>query len=365
MTAPTISVAMATYNGERFIGAQLASIAAQTLLPAELVVSDDGSSDDTLTIVRTFAETAPFPVRIHQNDANLGFRGNFMRAIGLCSSELIALCDQDDVWATTKLAHATAPFADPDVLLSYHEAWLIDEEGVRLGLAHIYPLLARNPPSSVNAMRNPYGFAMTICRRLLDFSDLWAQSIDNLDAEQRMAHDQWLFFLGSALGTVAYVDQPLAGYRQHGGNTYGLDRASAGWRGRLDHWISVRARDFAPLTVAASRRADILEQVAQRLDAPADRLWRERVRVAVAHYRAFADHARLRARIYERATMPARAAAWAALLRGRAYGNATRWTFGHKAALVDAGCLIAPRGLLSALTRRGGAATASPHDRPA
>jgi hypothetical protein len=358
VSRPSISVAMATYNGARFLPEQLASIAAQTLLPAELVVTDDGSSDNTLAIVRAFAETAPFPVRIHRNPVNLGFRGNFMHAIGLCSSELIALCDQDDVWEPHKLACVIEPFADADVLLSYHEAWLIDEGGARLGQAGIYPLLARNPPSSANAMRNPYGFAMTVHRRLFDFSDLWAQSVDNLHADQHMAHDQWLFFLASALGTVAYIDQPLAGYRQHGGNTYGLDRADHGWRGQLNHWINVRARDFAPLTVAATRRADILEQITQRLDAPADRIWRERARVAVAHYRAFADHARLRARVYDGATIPARAMAWAAMLRRGAYGNSSRWTFGHKAALIDAGCLVAPHAL-SALTRRNHTATGS------
>ena len=69
-----ISVAMATFNGSRFIEAQLRSLASQTDLPAELVVVDDGSHDDTLTKVVEFSETAPFPVRIHRNRVRLGYR---------------------------------------------------------------------------------------------------------------------------------------------------------------------------------------------------------------------------------------------------------------------------------------------------
>src|SRR5262249_24814222 len=74
-----ISVAMATYNGARFIRQQLESLAQQTLLPHELVVRDDVSTDRTLSIVEEFSRHAPFPVRIHKNDVRLGYPDNFMR----------------------------------------------------------------------------------------------------------------------------------------------------------------------------------------------------------------------------------------------------------------------------------------------
>lgn len=346
---------MATYNGARFIREQLDSIAAQTTLPAELVVTDDASTDDTLRIVRDFARTAPFPVHVHENATRLGYRANFLRATGLCVSPLIALCDQDDIWEPAKLERMAVAFADPEVLLCYHEAWLIDIAGTRMGLAHIYPLRASNPPSSANPMLNPYGFTMMFRRRLLDFADLWERSVDNLHAGQPMAHDQWLFFLASAFGTVAYLAEPLAGYRQHGANTYGFAAPARTPGERLHRWINVRSRDFASLTVAADARAAILARASDRLDP----VWDDRAALAIAHYRRFSDHARLRAAAYDRPGIAGRLAAWRALLRDGAYANTTRWTFGRKAALVDLACLLAPRRLLGALARPPAAAPAA------
>jgi glycosyltransferase involved in cell wall biosynthesis len=79
----SVSVAMATYNGEAHIHEQLLSLANQSLAPVELVVADDCSGDRTLDIVREFARTAPFAVRIYENETRLGYRANFMRAASL------------------------------------------------------------------------------------------------------------------------------------------------------------------------------------------------------------------------------------------------------------------------------------------
>src|ERR1700730_3732237 len=79
-----ISVALCTYNGERFLGRQLASMQQQTRLPDELVVCDDCSTDSTIGILNEFATSAGFPVRIIRNEQNLGFVANFEQAIRLC-----------------------------------------------------------------------------------------------------------------------------------------------------------------------------------------------------------------------------------------------------------------------------------------
>src|SRR6266851_3311364 len=127
-----ISIAMCTYNGERFLQQQLDSIAQQTLLPAELVVCDDGSTDRTIEILEDFASSAPFAVRIHRNETNLGYRANFMKCAMFCSGDFIAFCDQDDVWRPDKLARQIDHFKNPTVLLSGHRAALIDETGKQL-----------------------------------------------------------------------------------------------------------------------------------------------------------------------------------------------------------------------------------------
>ena len=79
----TISVALCTYNGARFLEQQLASLEAQELRPDELVVCDDRSTDNTVQMLESFARTAPFPVRIHVNPVNLGSTRNFDRAMRL------------------------------------------------------------------------------------------------------------------------------------------------------------------------------------------------------------------------------------------------------------------------------------------
>src|ERR1700704_2935070 len=104
MSELRIWVALCMYNGADFLSEQLESIAAQTRLPDELVVCDDGSSDDSTDIVRNFAKNASFPVRLEVNEKNLGSTKNFEKAIGLCNGDIISLADQDDVWKLHKLA---------------------------------------------------------------------------------------------------------------------------------------------------------------------------------------------------------------------------------------------------------------------
>src|SRR5215468_7332763 len=98
-----ISVAICTYNGARFVREQLASIAAQTRPPDELIVCDDGSKDATVEIINSFARASGFPVQLKINEARLGSTRNFDQALGLCNGEGIAFSDQDDVWLPQKL----------------------------------------------------------------------------------------------------------------------------------------------------------------------------------------------------------------------------------------------------------------------
>src|SRR5262249_10358275 len=99
-----IAVALCTYNGERFLAHQLATVAAQTRLPDELVVCDDSPSATSATLARQCGESACFPVRVETNSATLGSTPNFERAVRLCQGDIIAFADQDDVWLPHKLA---------------------------------------------------------------------------------------------------------------------------------------------------------------------------------------------------------------------------------------------------------------------
>src|SRR4051812_33917826 len=125
--APTISVALCTFNGAEYLPAQLASIAAQSRLPDELVVHDDASSDGTPALVEAFVAQAPFPVRLHRHAERLGSIRNFDSAIAACAGDLIALSDQDDVWRPDKLRAIARRFdADAGVGLVFSDADLVD-----------------------------------------------------------------------------------------------------------------------------------------------------------------------------------------------------------------------------------------------
>lgn len=123
----SVSIAMATYNGGTHLSEQLQSFLDQTVLPDELVVTDDGSTDDTLEILKTFSETAPFEVKVFQNEQNLGYAHNFAKAMQLCSQELVFLCDQDDVWFPEKVEYVLAlAEAHPKKVLFMTDARLTD-----------------------------------------------------------------------------------------------------------------------------------------------------------------------------------------------------------------------------------------------
>src|SRR5262245_36412717 len=121
------SVALCTHNGAAYIADQLASLAAQSRRPDELVVRDDASEDDTPAIVQAFAARAPFPVRFERHASRLGSTRNFDGAIAACTGDLIALCDQDDVWRADKLSAIERRFGgQPGVGMVFSDADLVD-----------------------------------------------------------------------------------------------------------------------------------------------------------------------------------------------------------------------------------------------
>lgn len=129
-----ISVALCSYNGERYIEQQLQSIANQTRLPAELVICDDRSTDSTPEIVERFAKSAPFEVKYVQNEKNIGSTGkgitrNFEKAVRLCTGSFIALCDQDDAWFPEKLSRLTGLLeSDPQLGGVFSDSQLMKQD---------------------------------------------------------------------------------------------------------------------------------------------------------------------------------------------------------------------------------------------
>jgi len=212
---------MATFNGEKYILQQLESIARQTLLPTELVVTDDGSTDATLTILEEFAGNAPFPVKVVRNLTRLGYADNFLKAASLCQGDLIAFCDQDDIWMEEKLSVCAQFFFDPEVRLVAHSAETILSSGER---GRCYPHFSRTrvlDHGKCNPFANRPGFTMVIRKDLLDLFEA------DRRPERLLSHDHWLWFLAASSGKVATLARILTLYRQHEGNVFGAPARSA------------------------------------------------------------------------------------------------------------------------------------------
>lgn len=201
-----ISVCLASCNGEEYIAAQLRSILSQLPPDAELIVSDDGSSDATRSIISSFADA-----RIHLVDGPCrGVVANFEHAISLSQGDVIFLADQDDLWLPEKVSSILSFFtAHSSCQLVLHDAVLADASlnilspsffayrRVKQGLWH-------------NLLRNSYtGCCMAFRAELKSAALPFPANIE--------MHDWWLGLLAEQQEVASFLPQPLILYRRHDG----------------------------------------------------------------------------------------------------------------------------------------------------
>jgi glycosyltransferase involved in cell wall biosynthesis len=200
-----ISVALCTYNGEAYLEEQLSSILAQTYQNLELVVVDDGSSDNTISIVRKFQEQDA-RIKLHCNETNLGFNINFSKALSLCTGEFISISDQDDVWVPHKLSTMVSLIGDN--LLSYHNSGLIDEAGKRLGKSRLSTHRFVSGSCSKNLVLNNCisGHACLFAREFIPM-------IPRLP--KNFYYDWWLAYTAACSGRINFTKEELVLYRIH------------------------------------------------------------------------------------------------------------------------------------------------------
>jgi glycosyltransferase involved in cell wall biosynthesis len=214
--AETISVALCTFNGAQFLEEQLASLERQERRPDELVVCDDRSTDNTVELLESFARSASFPVRIQVNPANLGSTRNFDRAMRLCTGNLIAFCDQDDVWHATRLSRCAQALHDnPQLGLVFSNAQLIDERGMQLpgGLWDNFDF------GSAIRERIRHGDMLPLVRyRFVTGATIMlrAQLREYIcPAAGEWLHDGWIATLAACLAGIGFLEEPLIQYRVH------------------------------------------------------------------------------------------------------------------------------------------------------
>ncbi|MEY2619299.1 MAG: hypothetical protein RL522_2301 [Pseudomonadota bacterium] len=244
----TVSIALCTYNGQRFLELQLESLLAQTVKPDELVVCDDASSDRSVEIIEAFARRAPFPVRVWRNARNLGYVRNFEQAISHCTQDLVFLCDQDDLWDPHKIEILQGLFeSEPAVGLCLHDFVRINAEGGHyeneLELYGERQLRSVDLPEeirhhSIRAFMAPYPRAWCGCMMAFrrDFAAV------ALPIYPGKGHDDWLLKVIAPLTEVRFHPSALVRYRIHTTNTNSQEVGHSAWsvfvrklRRRLDN----------------------------------------------------------------------------------------------------------------------------------
>lgn len=226
-----ISVAMATYNGAKYLEEQLASFATQTLLPDELVVTDDCSNDNTLAILGRFASTAPFKVFYKQNERKYGYAGNFNEALKLTSGDLVFLSDQDDHWFPDKIERiAKAAEENSDAWVLLNDAELTDEKLKRTGITKLGQIRSAGFDDASFVM----GCCAAIRRELLDI----CMPIPN----GFPSHDNWVVGIAEMMDRKIILPHILQYYRRHGSNEsrWIVNRTTAvtRWDVELSNWVN-------------------------------------------------------------------------------------------------------------------------------
>ncbi|MCK1404938.1 glycosyltransferase [Bradyrhizobium sp. 76] len=327
---------MATYNGSKFIAEQLGSLANQTIPPSEVIICDDLSTDDTLQTVAKLRESLPFVVHVHVNQERLGHAANFMKAVSLCTSDVICTCDQDDIWFPTKIERALTVLEDPDVMLVHHNA-IVVRDGAELGNLHLQPFPARTERLKWSPWWNAYGFTLSFRRSITRFSHLWLQTIDAHLDEKRMinprveCHDHWLSFISSVVGAIVYIHEPLAFYRQHGSN-------AAGWGGKITllrkvgHMLERRGTIYAHCHRAAAIRTKLLTDASSIATSDIER---EQLIEAADHYANLAELYNLRAECHLGSSIFHRASSFFKLVAMAGYRYTGWWTFHPKGLVKD------------------------------
>lgn len=206
-----ISIAMATYNGEDYLKEQLHSFLKQTSRPNELVVSDDASTDTTLSIVSEAANPGEFEFVLHQNASQLGYAQNFNKALGLTTGDVVFLSDQDDVWLDAKIATIMDTFEqNPNKYLIIHDLEYCDQQLEPIGQTKLERL------KTVGASDRSYvtGMATAVRKEFLDV----CLPIPN---NPLITHDLWLHECARLLNVKRVISDTLALYRRHDSNATG------------------------------------------------------------------------------------------------------------------------------------------------
>lgn len=218
------SVALCTYNGERFIREQIDSILNQTQSVDEIVVCDDGSTDKTLDILEQYAIDNLNLFRIYKNEVNLRSVKNFEKAISLCSNEVIFLCDQDDKWESTKVKAFCSHFeSHPEINVIASNGYCINENSERQQQNSLWDI----PEYFKSHIIDFDYFKMISCvgniatGASMAVRKSFAEKVIPFPVIQFFHHDEWIAATAAASNSFILLNEKYFNYRSHSNQQVG------------------------------------------------------------------------------------------------------------------------------------------------
>jgi glycosyltransferase involved in cell wall biosynthesis len=209
----TISVAMCTYNGSKYLSEQLDSIFRQTRQPDEIVICDDCSKDDTKELAKTLLNNWGGKYSLIQNEKNLGFVKNFEKAIGLCHGDVIFLSDQDDVWDKHKIDIMIQTFEKhPESVMVFHDSELVDQD-----LNMMYSSFWKDTLKFNYTTFLKHNYKKLYLGNVVQGSACAIKKIVFTKSRpffEKSYHDEWLALTALTLGEIYPIPKVLMKYRQ-------------------------------------------------------------------------------------------------------------------------------------------------------
>ncbi len=327
-TINSISAAIGTYNGSRFFVEQIESILSQERYVQELVVSDDGSTDGTLSLAKQTVDEhnskSDLPlvsIKLLRNEPALGVTKNFEQALASCTGDILFLCDQDDVWQPNKVESILATFERyPDTQLVFSDALMVDERRESLGYS-LFDAIELNSAER-EAVLHGQAFGVLLRRNVVTGATVAIRRSlleRALPFPREWVHDEWLAVIAAATGEIRFIDEPLIEYRQHGANQIGARKQGLGAKIR---------KLFLPRRKRNQRLYDRARTLLPRLEMLADTGLVDRSRVEAAQQKLEHETVRINLAKLRIRRIPS-------ILRELKTGRYSLYDYGKKDALRD------------------------------
>ena len=270
---PTISVALCTYNGFAHLLTQWQSLLNQEILPNEVIISDDKSSDGTQDLLNTLAADAPFRVRVLKNKARLGYNKNFEQALAACTGDLIFICDQDDYWMPEKIRVMTQYMVQhPEAQLAFCNAWVTDEN-LQGRQKHVWDVVRFDQKTQSRWQSGEMLDVLLDGNRMMGCATVVRHSFlpTLLPIPERVPgyiYDGWLALVAATQNAVHFINQSLQLYRTHVQQQVGVREQPVGDLVSIrDRFTRHRARKLAPLR-KVQRQLTIISQLLRKRVSP-------------------------------------------------------------------------------------------------